>query len=104
MKSNMSKLTEWYKPSKDTLLGHGCLKNHVTKELCVFGKFGEIWNRGETLRLVVRSAQKNGLVAKLLGQAPKSVLKGDEAQYTPPPISSLKLRRSSGSPPKQVDK
>lgn len=37
-------LTNWYNPTHDEMIyGQLAVKHKITKELCLFGKYGQIW-------------------------------------------------------------
>jgi hypothetical protein len=73
---------QWYKPVKDTIGKYKAIKNRVSGELALVGKYGEIWQYSDTHCCVVITSPR---IAKLhLPESKHPILKGDEARHTFP--------------------
>ena len=72
----------WYKAADNERIGpYRVIKHRITKELCLVGKYGEIWMYDEnTCRAVITSAQ----VANRYLQPTVPCRRGDEAIITFP--------------------
>lgn len=67
---------QWYRASdKETLGGYKCIKNSISKELCLVSKKGEIWEYSEThYACLILSTS----VANKYGKPKEKVKKGEE--------------------------
>lgn len=80
----MSLQDQWYKPITDNdLHGFRCVKHKLSKEKCIAGKYGEIWeNSDNTLKCLVISSKLVTKLAKALGTEVPNVDKSSETVFT----------------------
>lgn len=60
-------IKEWYIPiTEDSMLGYKALKHRITKELCLFGRYGEMWQVSDTTYgVLIHSSAIAKKIAKL---------------------------------------
>lgn len=79
-------MNHWYCPTTDeNILGHKAMKNRETKELAIFGKFGEIFEKGKELGLIIKTPTKSREASKLADlPTPRLLKKGEEVCFVIP--------------------
>ena len=104
-------MTEWYSPTEpERLLGYKAIKHRITRELCLFCKYGEVWQHSPTsYSFLITSTKIANKIARLLN-TPRTtdaldemlILDIDEPtsktiiqHLTPPKNVSTQLRRSN---------
>lgn len=74
-------LDHWYVPEDAELFGFKACKHRITKELALFGKYGEVWDRGQGkagIMVYGRYTQTKGKIKRFLGEC--SPTKGDQSE------------------------